>query len=272
MTTLVGPALLVCTIVLALGCSAGAPASDPSAAEPTRPASGRLGDQAIVVKIIDGLTIEVESEGRTYRIRYLGLKIPQEDVPGGGERTSAQRALEFNRFLVEGRTVELEVGSVEANSNGDLIRYVYVDGEMVNKALLTNGYATVGQFPTTFRYQTEFLMAQENAKVNRRGVWSPTKPNDENALSSSATATPVPPFAGGTLPAFPTGDGDTLCDYSGTAEAIIKGNVDVRTGERVYHVPGGFFYSTTVIDEAQGDMWLCTEREAITAGWKRSKR
>ena len=272
MSTLVGPALLLCTTILALGCSAGPPASDTSASEPRSSDTGRLGDQAVVIKIINGLTIDVESEGRIYRIRYLGLQIPKEADSGGEGRTSTQRSFEFNRFLVEGRTVELETGSVEADPNGNLIRYVYVDGEMVNKTLLTNGYATVGGFPATFRYETEFLVAEENAKVNRRGIWSPSRSSDEESLSSSATATPVPPFAGGTLPSAPIGNGVTLCDYSGTTEAVIKGNVDINIGTRVYRVPGGFFYSTTVIDETQGDTWFCTEEEAITAGWKRSKR
>ena len=269
MSTLVGPALLVCTIMLALGCSSEISAPNLLATEPPSSTSGRLGVQATVTKVIDGLTIEVESEGRVYRIRYLGLRIPEEAVPGSEERTSAHRALEFNRFLVEGRTVQLERGNVESDPNGNLIRYVYVDGEMVNKALLTNGYTTVGEFPTTFRYQTEFLMAEENAKVNRRGLWSPSKPGDEHALSSSGTVTS---FRGGTLPAAPMGQSVTVCDYSGTTEAIIKGNVDIHTGKRIYHIPGSLFYSTTVIDEAQGDTWFCTETEAINAGWKRSKR
>ena len=272
MSTLVGPALLVCTVMLAVGCSTEISAPNPSAPESPSSATGRLGVQVTVIKIIDGLTIEVESEGRVYHIRYLGLQIPEEADPGGEDRTSAERAFEFNRFLVAGRIVELERGNVESDPNGNLVRYVYVDGEMVNKTLLTNGYATVGEFPTSFRYETEFLMAEENAKVSRRGIWSPSKPSDEHALSSSATATPVTPFSGGTLPGAPTGDPATLCDYTGTTEAVIKGNVDVLTGKHTYHVPGGLFYSTTVIDEAQGDTWFCTETEAITAGWKRSKR
>ena len=207
-----------------------------------------------------------------YRIRYLGLQIPLGDDLGGEDRTPALRALDFNQFLVGGRTVELERGNVESDPNGNLVRYVYVDGKMVNKALLTNGYATVGEFPTSFRHQTEFLMAEENAKVNRRGIWSPSKPVDDPVISSNGTATPAPAFAGGTLPGAPTGHPATLCDYSGTTDAVIKGNVDVHTGDRIYHVPGSLFYSTTVIDETQGDTWFCTETEAITAGWKRSKR
>ena len=178
------------------------------------------------------------------------------------------QALEYNRFLVDGRTVELERGSTETDLAGNLLRYVYVDGEMVNKALLTNGYATVSEFPSDFEYKMEFLVAEETAKASSRGVWAPPAGRDRSLLD--ATATPVPGFGGGTLQAYVPSAG--VCDYSGTSEAVIKGNVDSRTGERTYHVPDGLFYATTVVDEDQGDRWFCTEDEAIAAGWPPSKR
>ena len=53
--------------------------------------------------------------------------------------------------------------------------------------------------------------------------------------------------------------------------AVIKGNIDTDTDEKVYHVPGGFFYRTTVVQKENGDRWFCTEQEALAAGWKKSK-
>lgn len=52
----------------------------------------------------------------------------------------------------------------------------------------------------------------------------------------------------------------------------IKGNVSITTGERIYHVPGGYFYLDTRIDTMHGERWFCTEAEARAAGWRRSKR
>ncbi len=42
----------------------------------------------------------------------------------------------------------------------------------------------------------------------------------------------------------------------------IKGNISVSTGERIYHVPGGEYYSPTKINIANGEQWFCTEAEA----------
>jgi hypothetical protein len=52
----------------------------------------------------------------------------------------------------------------------------------------------------------------------------------------------------------------------------IKGNISYNTGERIYHVPGQYFYSVTRIDWFKGERWFCSEDAARAAGWRKSKR
>jgi hypothetical protein len=52
----------------------------------------------------------------------------------------------------------------------------------------------------------------------------------------------------------------------------IKGNISFRTGEKIYHLPGGGFYDETRIDPGKGETWFCTEEEARANGWRRAKR
>lgn len=52
---------------------------------------------------------------------------------------------------------------------------------------------------------------------------------------------------------------------------VIKGNISDK-GERIYHVPGGAFYSKTIVNPRKGERWFCSEAEAVKAGWRRSKR
>ena len=258
--------LLGCTVAFAVACSDDEPDDDAvSATPPRQPPQGQL-VEARVIGVVDGATIEVDISGQLFQVRYLGVEIVQ---PAQADGTSlSQEALAFNRFLVEGRTVEIERGSTETDGSGNLLRYVYVDGEMFNETLLTNGYATVSGFPEDFEYKMEFLVAEEKARASARGIWASESVEEQ----ISATPTPVQQFGGGTLPLPPQGLGGGVCDFSGTSDPVIKGNVDSLTGERAYHVPGGLFYATTVVDEAQGDRWFCTEGEAETAGWHRSKR
>jgi micrococcal nuclease len=56
-----------------------------------------------------------------------------------------------------------------------------------------------------------------------------------------------------------------------TGDVAAKGNIGQR-GVRIYHVPGGQYYSRTRMDLGKGERWFCTEVEARAAGWRRSRR
>lgn len=53
---------------------------------------------------------------------------------------------------------------------------------------------------------------------------------------------------------------------------VIKGNISVQTGNKLYHLPGMEDYESTVIDPATGEKWFCTESEAISNGWRKAPR
>jgi len=206
------------------------------------------GERAEVARVVDGDTIEVLMAGITYRIRYIGIDTPETVDPRRPVQCYGREASQRNRELVEGETVELEKDVSETDEFGRLLRYVWVDGEMVNAALVREGYAVAATYPPDVKHQELFLGLQREAIDAGRGLWSACA-----SPTASATARGV-------------------CDYSGTTQAVIKGNISQTTGEKIYHVPGGEFYDKTVIDEAAGERWFCTEQEAVAAGWRRSKR
>jgi hypothetical protein len=51
----------------------------------------------------------------------------------------------------------------------------------------------------------------------------------------------------------------------------IKGNISVKKGERIYHLPGQRWYDKTVISPEKGERWFCTKEEAEANGWRRAK-
>lgn len=70
-------------------------------------------------------------------------------------------------------------------------------------------------------------------------------------------------------------NGGTLVAAKPTTDAPdkkcpIKGNISSK-GEKIFHVPGGRYYDTTVIDVGDGEKWFCSENEAEKAGWRASK-
>ena len=55
-------------------------------------------------------------------------------------------------------------------------------------------------------------------------------------------------------------------------ECVIKGNISVNSGTRIYHLPGMEYYELTIINPSRGERWFCTESEAIANGWRKSLR
>jgi micrococcal nuclease len=209
------------------------------------PTAGRT--LAQVVRVVDGDTIVVVISGLECRLRYIGINTPETVDPRKPVECYGREASQRNRELVEGKTVELEKDVSETDQYGRLLRLVWVNGEMVNASLVGEGYAMVVTYPPDVKYQELLLDLEREAREAGRGLWAA-------CLGPPATV-----------------EGERLCDYSGSSQPVIKGNISKTTGEKIYHVPGGEFYDKTVIDEAAGERWFCTEQEAIEAGWRRSK-
>lgn len=224
------------------------PAASAPALLPRSPASELT--PALVTRVIDGDTIEVAIGGRSFRVRYIGIDTPETVHPQRPVECFGKQAADRNRQLVEGKMVGLEKDVSDTDSFGRLLRYVWADGRMVNAVLVEEGFALASTFPPDVRYAELFAALQARAREEGRGLWAP-----------GACETPEPTAAAG-----------GACDYSGTEQPVIKGNLSTRTGEKIYHVPGGEFYDHTVIDESAGERWFCTEAEAVAAGWRKSKR
>ena len=83
--------------------------------------------------------------------------------------------------------------------------------------------------------------------------------------------TPRPPPVAPTSARKPT-TSTTPAPVTGESEScLIKGNISVATGEKIYHVPGQRDYEKTVITQSKGERWFCSEAEAVAAGWRKSK-
>ena len=146
--------------------------------------------RAHVLRVWDGQSFLIEN-GMT--VRLLGIDAPGAGVlnrrlaPGG--REAALRAQE----LLEGKEVELEQDVTEVDANGQLPRYVYVDGVMVNRELLAAGLARLAiQAPDT-RHQDVLRAAEQEAREARRGLWSAPLPTPTRPPARQAPVQPAPP-------------------------------------------------------------------------------
>jgi len=71
-------------------------------------------------------------EGKSYKVRYIGMATPELHHPTKPVEYYAQEAYEKNREPVEGKTVMLEKDGSETDRYGRLLRYVYGGDVFVN--------------------------------------------------------------------------------------------------------------------------------------------
>jgi endonuclease YncB( thermonuclease family) len=127
---------------------------------------------ASVTKVGDGDTIQVRIEGTIYELRYIGINCPEAGSGSVNDSELANRATDKNRELVLGKTVELEKDVSETDRYDRLLRYVYVDGVMVNTELVRLGLARSVSYPPDTRHQGLLSSAQAEAKAARLGIWA----------------------------------------------------------------------------------------------------
>lgn len=200
---------------------------------------------AYVIHVVDGDTIDVRMGQDIFRVRYIGIDAPESYQQGGESAKAANEALVMNREVLLVKDVS------DVDPYGRLLRYVFVGKTFVNYELIRLGYAQAGAWPPDIACYDYFLNVTLFAKDEGRGIWA---------------ATPTPDFAITSSTGCPNGCTIHLpgCD--------IKGNISLRSGEKIYHVPGQEDYENTVISPDKGERWFCNEQEAIDNGWRKANR
>jgi micrococcal nuclease len=171
------------------------PSATPSIAEPSFAPTGptRL---AVVERVIDGDTIEVDIDGESYLLRYIGMDTPEVDDADPAVKQFAEAARSVNVALVEGEEVLLESDISDTDQFGRLLRDVWIidaDGEMVlvNLELVRQGYAQVATFPPDVKYVEMLTDAQESARAEGLGLWSAGASASPSGSGPSASSPPA---------------------------------------------------------------------------------
>jgi len=125
------------------------------------------GDEAVVVRVIDGDTIEVDLKGELIVVRYLGIDSPERNKCYSDEATAK------NKALVGGKIVRLEKDQTDKDAFGRLLRYVFLDEEniFVNELLIQEGYAEVYDSKKDIKYQLPLSLSEIDARDGKKGLW-----------------------------------------------------------------------------------------------------
>ncbi len=208
-----------------------------------------------VVKVVDGDTIDVSINGKTERIRLIGINTPETVDPRKPVECFGVEASNKAKELLSGKKVTLESDSSqgERDQYDRLLRYVFLeDATNINLQMIQSGYAYEYTYNLPYKYQKEFKEAQQQASVSKIGLWGDTCQTPVTQ-TQPPSATPVPFSA----------------PISNSNSCTIKGNIS-SSDEKIFHTISCGSYSKTVIDESKGEKWFCSEQEALDAGWRRA--
>jgi micrococcal nuclease len=136
-----------------------------------------------VTEFTDGDTIAVDMNGRTEKIRMIGVDTPETHDPRKSVECFGKAASEYTKQLIGDNPVRLEADQLSNNRDryNRLLRYVYThDNKLVQAEIIKNGYGfAYVSFP--FSKLDEFRNYEKGAREQSRGLWSGCQPyTDKN--------------------------------------------------------------------------------------------
>jgi micrococcal nuclease len=211
-------------------------------------------DRATVVKVIDGDTLDVLVDGRTRRIRLIGVdtselhesdKLIRDATRSRCTETELQglgaEAMQFVlRVLSPGDAVRLEYGPQRYDDYKRVLAFVWLpDGRLLNELLLCEGYAQA-RLHYVFRvdYRTRFQQCSQQAQAASKGLWS------AGCWTTARGSQPTAP------------------------QRRFTGEVRGNRKNRIYHLPECPHYNRM---HSANIVSFATETEAQEAGYRKAK-
>lgn len=218
----------------------------------------------LVVRVVDGDTVDVRLDEQTERVRVIGIDTPEPTDLDSDVRCRADVATDRARELLDGKMVWLEEDPSQDNRDqfGRLLRYLWLpDGRMFNHVMVAEGLAREYTFRARYKYQAPFRQAEQNARSLGRGGWSPRQClefAEPPTAAGPSVVTPVPTEPGATSgpgPAF-------IAVVGGPPRSTARVVVEARPGANCaisYRTPAG------TVSVAQGLTPKTTDNEGQVA-------
>lgn len=156
-----------------VGCAAVGNLGDASA--DASPDSAETLDTAIVERVVDGDTVDVQIAGRTERVRLIGVDAPESvarNVPV--QCFGAEASVALTELLPPGTVLNIR-RDVEARDHyGRLLLYLFREDDdlFVNAWLIEAGLAEAVSYEPNVAYETMLTSARQRAATDLVGLWA----------------------------------------------------------------------------------------------------
>ena len=127
-----------------------------------------------ILKVIDGDTVDIDVDGRTERVRLIGVNTPETKHPTKPiECFGPEASAYLKQLLPRGTAVRIERDVEARDRYGRLLLYLYLGSNdlFINLDLVSRGYGTPMSIePNTF-HRNNFVRAAAQAEAANVGLW-----------------------------------------------------------------------------------------------------
>lgn len=138
-----------------------------------------------VARVVDGDTVDVIIDGKTERIRLIGMDTPETVDPNLPVQCYGPEADRKARGILTGKSVYIEVDKSQSDKDryNRLLRHIYLEDKTnFSEIMIREGYAVEYTFGNPHKYQANYKSAEKDAKENYRGLWSTSTCNGKISL------------------------------------------------------------------------------------------
>jgi micrococcal nuclease len=135
------------------------------------PEAGPASATAVVVRVVDGDTIEARIDGEVEDVRLIGVDTPETVKPGEPVQCFGPRASHFTKQRLEGEQVRLVFGVERRDVYGRVLAYAYLGDRFFNPILLRRGLARTLTIPPNDRFAARFEQLELTAARAGQGLW-----------------------------------------------------------------------------------------------------
>ena len=127
-----------------------------------------------ILKVVDGDTVDIDVDGRTERVRLIGVNTPETKHPTKPiECFGPEASAYLKQLLPRGTAVRIERDVEARDRYGRLLLYLYLGSNdlFINLDLVSRGYGTPMSIePNTF-HRNDFVRAAAQAEAANVGLW-----------------------------------------------------------------------------------------------------
>ncbi len=138
------------------------------------PLQGEQADLGKIAHVIDGDTVDIDIDGRTERVRLIGVDTPETKHPTKPiECFGPEASAYLTQLLPKGTAVRIERDVEARDRYGRMLLYLYLGSNdlFINLDLVARGFGTPMSIePNTF-YRNDFVRAAAQAEAANVGLW-----------------------------------------------------------------------------------------------------